>query len=208
MCLEKGLTRVYKTIVLPFLDYCSCIWDPPHGTHIKKLERVQNFAARIVKNVWSIPADVLLLELKCPSLVQRRQYQKLCLCYRILQGYSILPSTFFQRHKNSSTLFRPYVRTLHHLFRPYVRTLHHLFRPYVRTLHHLFRPYVRTLHHRSSFQLSSVDVWNKIPDSITSVSSNLAFKRHLKNFFILNYFCCSVSVSDCSVYVNYGQPLE
>ena len=58
------LTRLYKTIVLPLLDYCSGVWDPPHETHIKKLERVQNFAARIVKNVWSIPANVLLLELK------------------------------------------------------------------------------------------------------------------------------------------------
>ena len=46
------MAKLYKTIVLPHLDYCSCVWDPSHVTHIARIERVQSFAARVVLNDW------------------------------------------------------------------------------------------------------------------------------------------------------------
>ncbi len=44
------LSRLYEVVVLPNLDYCSCAWDP---SHIKLLENMQTFAAKIPTNGWS-----------------------------------------------------------------------------------------------------------------------------------------------------------
>ena len=30
------LSRLYRSIVLPHLDYCSCVWDPPHKKLLKE----------------------------------------------------------------------------------------------------------------------------------------------------------------------------
>lgn len=57
------LSRLYKAIVLPHLDYCCCVWDPHHTTHIQRLENVQSLAARIVTNDWSTDTEVLKLRL-------------------------------------------------------------------------------------------------------------------------------------------------
>ena len=45
---SRCLNRLYQTIVLPILDYCSCLWDPYQTTYIETLECVQEFAAKVV----------------------------------------------------------------------------------------------------------------------------------------------------------------
>ena len=151
------LAKLYKALVLPVLDYCSTVWDPPHRVHQVALERVQSFAARIVTRRWRQDAGPLKAHLKWPSLASRRKVQKLCVCRRILSGDSLIPSSTFIR---ASTVTR-----------------HHL------NNQPLFRPFVRTNHHMSSFFVDAVLQWNKVPDSVCSLSSNLAFKSHIKKLF-------------------------
>ena len=139
------------------VDYCSTVWDPPHRVHQVALERVQSFAARIVTRRWRQDAGPLKAHLKWPSLASRRKVQKLCVCRRILLGDSLIPSSTFIR---ASTVTR-----------------HHL------NNQPLFRPFVRTNHHMSSFFVDAVLQWNKVPDSVCSLSSNLAFKSHIKKLF-------------------------
>ena len=139
------------------IDYCSTVWDPPHRVHQVALERVQSFAARIVTRRWRQDAGPLKAHLKWPSLASRRKVQKLCVCRRILSGDSLIPSSTFIR---ASTVTR-----------------HHL------NNQPLFRPFMRTNHHMSSFFVDAVLQWNKVPDSVCSLSSNLAFKSHIKKLF-------------------------
>ena len=44
---RKALSRLYKSTVLPLLDYGACVWDPHKVTKIQKLEAVQRFAAKL-----------------------------------------------------------------------------------------------------------------------------------------------------------------
>ena len=46
---QRSLTHLYKTLVLPKLDYCirSCVWDPHSAMLSAKLESVQGFAAKL-----------------------------------------------------------------------------------------------------------------------------------------------------------------
>ena len=138
---QTTLATLYKAIVVPHLDYCSSVWDPPHTTYIRKLERVQSFTAHVVTRDWASSSSELLATMKWPSLASRRLRRKLCLCHRILSGNSMIDPSFFPTanhrcasHKNSAPLYRPFVRTLHH---------------------------------KHSFRWSIVDQWNKLPPPST-----------------------------------------
>ncbi len=115
------LNHLYKALVLPILDYSSSIWDPHQKCHVTLLERAQNFAARLVSNDWTGSPTASKARLGWQALTQRRLAQKICLCRRIISGSSLLPADTFKphprpcsNHKNSSPLYRPFVRTTHH----------------------------------------------------------------------------------------------
>ena len=65
---QHCLARLYKSIVLPHLDYCSSLWDPQYQVHIKRLESVQTFAARIATKCWSDDGKGIKARLGWPEL--------------------------------------------------------------------------------------------------------------------------------------------
>ena len=101
--------QLYKSLVLPVLNYCSSLWDPNYAIHVSKLESVQKFAARFVTGRWSDSYDSLLSHLKWPKLSTKREKQKLLLCNRILKNCSILPPSLFIPHPS------PILDTITHL---------------------------------------------------------------------------------------------
>ena len=148
------LTRLYHAIVVPILDYGASIWDPHHTTYIGKLERVQELAAKVATRRWTDDGPNLVKQLTWPSLKMRRQYLKLCLCRRILHGGSLIPPSVFTPHPSS--------------------TVRHV------NSSPIFLPRVRTNYHRGSYFISTIPLWNNVPDEITSLTSHLGFKKHLK----------------------------
>ncbi len=80
---KRCMNGLYQSVVLPHLDYCSCVWDPPHETQLRKLESVQSFAAKITTGNWADSSRELKSQLHWPSLASRRLFQKLCMCKHI-----------------------------------------------------------------------------------------------------------------------------
>ena len=150
------LNRLYQAIVLPKLDYCSCIWDPYQTTYIEKLERVQEFAAKLVMRNWHAHGSELVKQLGWPSLRHCRQFFKMCLCRRILCGDSLIPRNIFNPHSSARIRHKNSIPP--------------------------FLPHVRTKYHKGSFTISSIPLWNSIPDSLITVQSRLTFKKLLKLF--------------------------
>ena len=72
------LARLFRSVVLPVLDYGSAVWDPHQAKYITQLERTQRFAARVVTGRWVRDATPLISQLGWTSLAQRRSYFKLC----------------------------------------------------------------------------------------------------------------------------------
>ena len=86
--------RLYvSTVLLPYLDYCSSVWDPHHQKNIAKLNSVQAFASKVVLQNWSLFRDDRLSTLDWVSLRKRRQIQKLVCVIKlyVIAQYSHLP---------------------------------------------------------------------------------------------------------------------
>ena len=81
---QRTLTHLYKALVLPKLDYCSCVWDPSSSSLTAKLEAVQRFAAKLCSKQWSGDSHSLVSSLGWPPLQSRRLRQKAMLCRRII----------------------------------------------------------------------------------------------------------------------------
>ena len=154
---QHCLARLYKSIVLPHLDYCSSLWDPHYKVHVNRLESVQTFAARMATKCWSDDGKGLKARLGWPELAVRRLQQKVSLCRRIVAGNSIIPPSFFTPHPRPSLS--------HKNSAP------------------LFRPFVRTNQHKHSFKLSAVGAWNGIPEEIVSCTSDRGFKTRLRQLY-------------------------
>ena len=49
----------------------------------------------------------------------------------------------------------------------------------------LFVPFVKTQSHRCSFFVCVIAIWNSLPEEIVSLSTDLAFKRHLRQYLVV-----------------------
>lgn len=66
---ELLVARLYKSLVLPVLDYCGgAVWYSYQIKYKIQLDRVQRFAVKAITNSWIRDASPLLQSLKWPSL--------------------------------------------------------------------------------------------------------------------------------------------
>ena len=107
-------TMLYKTYILPQLEYCIQAWSPGLRKDIDMMEKVQRRATKLIPSLRSKPYHDRLEELKLYSLEQRRLRGDLIEAYKILNGLEgIEESKLFQRsthiqlrgHKDK--LFKP-----------------------------------------------------------------------------------------------------
>ena len=67
------LVSIYKSLILPNFDYCSAVWGCTGSGLTRKLQKLQNRAARIITgSSYDIRSAQILSDLDWPDLVQRR----------------------------------------------------------------------------------------------------------------------------------------
>ncbi len=73
----------YEMLVRPKLEYTSCLWSPHTQKYINKLEKVQQAAARFVKNYHRRTSSVtsMMPDLNWKTLEPCRAYQQLIMFY-------------------------------------------------------------------------------------------------------------------------------
>ena len=140
----KAMT--YKALVRPRLEYVSCVWDPHQATYIDRIGIVQRRAAQWVCSDYSPLSSVtsMLGKLGWRSLEQRRSDARLSMLYRIEHGKVAIPP---------GQLIRPSRLTRH--------SHSYSFRQIQATKNSL----------KYSFFPLTIVQWNRLPDSVASLSS-------------------------------------
>ena len=155
----EHLLKIYKTFILPILEYGCEVWDGCTSFDISKLEKVQLEAARLITGLPRFAkTEALYLESGLMSLQERRKIRKLCLFYKIKNGLAL---DFLQ-------MFLP----------PTVseRTDYNLRNSSDYTDH-----FYRLESTKKSFIPSTLSLWNELHPTIQNQNTFTSFKNSLQN---------------------------
>ena len=83
----SSLLNIYQSIVEPYLDYCSIVWNGIGDNLADKLQKLQNRAARVITGAdYLTPTNEILNKLGWSNLKERRNKQKALMMFKIVNG--------------------------------------------------------------------------------------------------------------------------
>ena len=109
ICHQSTLLTIYKSLVLPHLDYCSAVWGCIGNGLSQKLEKLQNRAARIITgSSWDARSAPILHALKWNSLADRRAKQLKSLMFKTINN--LVPEYLSDKFAKVNTITRHNLR--------------------------------------------------------------------------------------------------
>ena len=154
------LLKLYTALVLPHLDYCSSVWDPPPlSSNAKSLEKVQHFALKMCTKNWSESYNFILASLQLSSLSSRRTRSKLVLIFKFVNKLIHLPPNLLQSAPAPIRSCRYY---------------HPL---------NLYCPFSRTSASLLSFSSTSPKLWNSLPPAVKEIRRLSSFKTIIRQYY-------------------------
>ena len=90
-CPQEIKAQFYITLVRPWLDYASVIWDPQTTENINKLQMVQRRSARMVMTNFRTTSSVsyMIRQLNSPLLQKRRAQARAFMINRVVYQLSM-----------------------------------------------------------------------------------------------------------------------
>ena len=154
---RNSLEIMYKSFILPILDYADVVWDNCADYLAEDLEDLQRDAIRtITGTVRGTSHESLYGESGFVLLKDRRERHKLIIFFKYVNG--MLPEHQTNKFPELATITNPYPSR-----RPLARKNH----------------LCRTALYNSSFLPSTISLWNDLPDNIKTLTSIGAFKKYL-----------------------------
>jgi len=99
-----AMSRLFKTLVRPHLEYANCIWGPTRKGDSDMIESVQRRATRLIPEIQHLPYEERLRHLKLPSMKYRRLRGDMIQTFKIIKGFDRLnPSELFEKPHHAST---------------------------------------------------------------------------------------------------------
>ena len=153
------LCQIVQSIVLCHLDYCSMVWSSAASGDLKKLQVVQNRAARLVLGC-SLRSNVSRMHtcLSWLTVENRLMCNSLVLFKSVMS--SKMPDFINKQVVFSNTVHKHYTRGASN--------------------GQLVVPIPRTNALRRSFIYRCVTLWNNLPPNICCIYSKSTFKKYLK----------------------------
>ena len=146
----------YNSYVLPIFDNCMNIWGNAADVHIKKLQVLQNRAARVILNVdMNISSEWLCKQLGWMNINERLFYVTNVLMYKVLNDAAPKYLNVFADHNVAYGL---------------------------RSSQNVIVPFPRTEMFKSSFHYYDAICWNRLPDDVKSSPNITWFKSLLRKF--------------------------
>ena len=154
---RKTLEIMYKSFILPVLDYGDIIWDNCTEILSNKLEEVQLDALRTISgSVRGTSHAKLYHETGFIPLKERRKRHKLLLFFKFVNN--MLPAHINRKFPELVSDTNPY-----HRRRPNDRTI----------------PFSRTTLYQNSYFPSATTCWNELPEHVQTYTSIGRFKKYL-----------------------------
>jgi len=82
------MLSLYKTLVRPHVEYCSCAWNPSYKKDKELLEKIQHRYTKMVINMREKTYEERLKSLGLWTLEERRNRQDIIEVYEMYRGYS------------------------------------------------------------------------------------------------------------------------
>ena len=150
------ITRVYKTLIRPHLEYCTQAWAPVarHGSWslILKLESVQRKVTRLISDLKDLSYKERLESLGLTTLLERRMRVDLIETFKIINGISKYGKQFFNISERTGNL----------LSRQISKT--------------------KSTRQLDFFSNRVIKYWNKLPTDVKNSTSVNNFKNNLDKF--------------------------
>src|SRR2546425_10006650 len=156
-CKSKTIiTRLYKALVRPQLEYCVQAWRPYLKKDTEKIERVQRRATKMISECSKLSYEDRLKITGLSTLEDRRNRGDLIEVFQILKGFSKVDYRhFFQLVYNSKTRGNKYK---------------------------LVKSSSRLDIRKHFFSQRVVNDWNKLPDSVIEADSVNSFKNKYDSY--------------------------
>ena len=119
---------------------------------------MQLFALQIATKSWSERYSTLTSQFQLPTLSSHRSYHKLLCTYKFLNGYSFCPSGLF--------------------------TFHHDPNPRLYHSKYLVQPFAKTVSFFNSYFVSSVRLWNSLPNEVVLCNDVSSFKSNVNSIYL------------------------
>ena len=154
---------IVDALVLSQINYCIKIWGSTNKTVIQKIQKLQNFAAKVVDETAKKFDHVtpIITELKWLKLDKQYAYEMCCLVFKILT--SMLPDWFFSFSK-----------------------VHEITESRTRQANNLFIPRTNLDIGKRAISVQGPILWNELPESVKNSNSLPTFKTKLKNHLLTN----------------------
>jgi len=150
---------LYSSLVLPHLDYCSVVWNSCGVGQSDRIERVQNYAMRIIlRKPPRTNSDSLRQALSWTTLKARRHNAMLSQVHRCVKGQA--PFYLSSKFTLNSSFGYNGTRGASKL--------------------HLKQP--QSQHYHSSFEFQGAMAYNRLPETIRSLSNRQVFRRAIAQF--------------------------
>ena len=155
---SRSLINIYQSIVEPYFDYCSIVWNGISEGLAEKLQKLQNRAARIITGShYMAPTKDMLEKLGWSNLKERRNKQKALMMFKIINGRTpVYLKDMFAKNIGTSCYN--------------LRT----------SRENIALPRARTDYYRNSFAFTGAKIWNSLPNDLKCERSLESFKNKLK----------------------------
>ena len=90
------MKTLITSLIRPRLEYAVIVWSPHTKKNIRKLERVQRAATKMVPELSDLPYEERLRKLELPTLEMRRERGDLISVYRMLNGLEEVERNFLK----------------------------------------------------------------------------------------------------------------
>jgi len=154
---KSVITRLYKALVRPQLEYCVQAWRPYLKKDIDKLERVQHRATKMITECSKLSYENRLKVAGLTTLDDRRDRGDLIETFKVLKGLSKLDyQNLFTLDSNSRTRGNKYK---------------------------LVKSRSRLDIRKNFFSQRVINNWNRLPDSVVDAVSVNSFKNRYDSYF-------------------------